>query len=80
MIARRSICLASGLTLLVAHPISNAQSAATLRRVGMLSFTSLAASTRLRAAFTEGMGALGWRDGKNIEYRFVHAVGVVERL
>ncbi len=29
----------------------------------------------MRAAFTQGMHDLGWLEGKNIEYRFVHAVG-----
>ena len=76
---RRDIALVGGLGLIAVTAMARMQATA-LRRVGVLSFTSLVASGRLRAAFTEGMGALGWREGTNIDYRFVHADGDVDRL
>ncbi len=80
MITRRSVLLAGGIGLLVAHGHSRAQPAATLRRVGLLSFTSEIMSRPLRAALAQGMHDLGWLEGKNVEYRFVSADGSVDRL
>jgi putative ABC transport system substrate-binding protein len=65
--------------LLVAHPLSRGQPAATIRRVGILQTTS-AAGTHLRAAFTQRMHDLGWLEGRNVEYRIVSASGDVDRL
>ena len=79
MITRRDAALASGLGLMALQATAQ-MPAAGLRRVGLLSFTSITAGARLRAAFTEGMGALGWREGTNIDYRFVHVDGDVGRL
>ena len=72
--------LAGGICLLVAHRLSRGQPAATIRRVGLLSFSSEAAGAHLRAAFKQGMHDLGWLEGKNVEYRFVYANGDVDRL
>ncbi len=80
MITRRSVLLAGGVGLLVAHRPSLGQPAATLHRVGLLSFSSEAAGAHLRAAFKQGMHELGWMEGKNVEYRFVFADGDVDRL
>jgi putative ABC transport system substrate-binding protein len=72
--------LASGIGLLAAHPLSYGQPAATIRRVGLLTFSSEATSVHLRTAFKQGMQDLGWLEGKNVEYRFVYANGDVDRL
>jgi putative ABC transport system substrate-binding protein len=80
VIARRSVLLAGGIGLLVAHPLSRGQSGATIRRVGLLSLGSEATGARLRAAFKQGMHELGWLEGKNVEYRSTYANGDVNRL
>ncbi len=80
MIARRSVLLAGGIGLFVAHRLSLGQPAATIRRVGWLSFGSKAISAPYYAAFFQGMRDLGWQEGKNIEYQFVYADGDVNRL
>jgi putative tryptophan/tyrosine transport system substrate-binding protein len=80
VITRRHIVLAGGASLLVAHPLVRGQPAATIRRVGGLSFGSKASSAHFYAAFIQGMRDLGWLEGKNVEYRFVYADGVVDRL
>ena len=80
MIVRRRFLLLGGIGLLVAHPLSRGQPAATVRRVGILSGTSEVATVQLRAAFTQGMHDLGWTEGKNIEYRVAYANGDVGRL
>jgi putative ABC transport system substrate-binding protein len=74
------VLLAGGAGLLVAHRQGRGQPAATLRRVGVLSLASEATAAPLRAALTLGMQELGWREGKNVEYRFAYANGDVNRL
>jgi putative ABC transport system substrate-binding protein len=76
----RSVLLAGGIGLLVAHRLSLGQPAATIRRVGYLAFGSEASNAHLRTAFSQGMQDLGWLEGKNVEYRFVYANGDVHRL
>src|SRR6266536_2834422 len=80
VITRRSVLLAGGVSLLVAHRLSHGQPATTIRRVGWLASGSQAANSHLRAAFTQGMQDLGWLEGKNFEYRIVYADGDVGRL
>jgi putative tryptophan/tyrosine transport system substrate-binding protein len=80
MTTRRSVLVAGGVGLLVAHPLGRGQPAATIRRVGLLMFTSEAAGADLRAAFKQGMRDLGWQDGKNVEYRILYADGDEGRL
>ena len=80
MITRRSVLLAGGIGLLVAHRSSLGQPAATIRRVGLLAFSSEATNAHLHTAFKQGMQDLGWLEGKNVEYRFVYANGDVDRL
>jgi hypothetical protein len=65
VITRRDVLLASGIGLLFAHPLGRGQPAATIRRVGMLSLPSEAATAQLHAAFRQGMRDLGWSEGKN---------------
>jgi putative tryptophan/tyrosine transport system substrate-binding protein len=79
MIARRSVLLA-GIGLLGAHRLSHGQTAAMVRRVGLLAFASEATGAHLGAAFKQGMRDLGWVEGRNIEYRLAYAGGSVERL
>ncbi|TMG91126.1 MAG: ABC transporter substrate-binding protein [Betaproteobacteria bacterium] len=79
MITRRSVLLAGGIGLLVAHRLSRGQPAATIRRVGWLSFGSKG-SAHVYAAFKQGMHDLGWLEGKNVQYQFVYADGDVDRL
>src|SRR6202040_1624678 len=80
MITRRSVLLAGGVGLLLAHPLARGQSATTIRRVGWLTVSSEASVAYLLAALKQGMHDLGWREGKNIEYRIVYADGDVNRL
>ena len=80
MITRRSVLLAGGIGLLVAHSLARGQPAATIRRVGLLSFSSEAGGAHLRIALKQGMQDLGWMEGINVEYRVVYANGDVERL
>jgi putative ABC transport system substrate-binding protein len=77
---RRSVLLAGGIGLLVAHRLSPGQPAATIRRVGMLSVLSEPATADLRPAFIQGMLDLGWLEAKNVEYRFAYADGDADRL
>jgi len=72
--------MAGGIGLLVAHRLSHGQSAAAIRRVGLLSVTSQASGAHLRAAFRQGMNDLGWMEGTNVEYRYAYADGDVDRL
>jgi hypothetical protein len=65
----------AGIGLLVADRVSRGQPAATIRRVGLLSFSSEAAGAHLRIALKQGMQDLGWMEGINVEYRVVYANG-----
>ncbi len=80
MITRRSVALAGGVELLVAHRLSHGQPAATIRRVGILHVGSDADGVGLRTPFKRGMHDLGWLEGKNVEYRVVAADSDVNRL
>ena len=80
MITRRDVLLAGGIGLLAAHRLSHGQPVATIRRVGVLQIASETSVVRTRAAFKQGMQDLGWREGKNVEYRFAYANSDVARL
>jgi putative ABC transport system substrate-binding protein len=83
VITRRSVLLAGGIGLLVAHRPSRGQSAATIRRVGWLSLGSKGGTAEIYAAFKQGMHDLGWLEGKNVEYQVVYAdadVGSLDAL
>ena len=80
MITRRNVLLAGGIGVLIAHPLSRGQPAATIRRVGWLSSGSVTSPAHVYAAFKQGMRDLGWMEGNNVEYRFVYADGELNRL
>ena len=80
MITRRSVLLAGGIGLLVAHRLSLGQPAATIRRVGWLSIGSKTSPHDGYVAFTQGMHDLGWLEGKNVEYRAAYADGDMDRV
>jgi putative tryptophan/tyrosine transport system substrate-binding protein len=83
VITRRSVLLASGIGLLVAHWPSPAQSATVIRRVGWLSLGSKASTAEVYAAFKQGMHDLGWLEGENVEYQTVYGdldVGSLDAL
>jgi putative tryptophan/tyrosine transport system substrate-binding protein len=80
MITRRTVLLAGGLGLLAAHSTGRGQTAATLRRVALLSGASEATAGHLRAALKQGMDDLGWHEGSNVEYRAAYANGNTDRL
>jgi len=80
LITRRSLLLAGGTGLLVAHPDSNAQPAPTVRRVGWVSFGSKTSPAEAYAAFRQGMHDLGWLEGKNVEHQAVYADGDASHL
>jgi len=73
VITRRTVLLAGGIGLLMAHPLGRGQSAATIRRVGWLSLGTKASTAEVYAAFKQGMHDLGWLEGKNVEYQIVYA-------
>ena len=80
MNTRRSLLLAGGIGLLVAHPDSHAQTAATVRRVGWFSLGSKASPAEAYAAFRQGMHDLGWVEGKNVAYQAIYADGDTSHL
>ena len=80
MITRRSVLLAGGIGLLVAHRVVRGQPAANTRRIGWVSLGSIASPAEAYAAFKQGMHDLGWLDGKNVEYRTAYADGDVNHL
>jgi hypothetical protein len=83
VITRRSVLLAGGIGLLVAHRSGRGQSATSVRRVGWLSLGSKAGTANVYAAFKQGMHDLGWLEGKNVECQVVYAdadVGSLDAL
>ena len=66
--------------LVIARSLALAQSAASLRRIGILQTSSEAAVAHVHAALKQGMQDLGWLEGKNVEYRIGYANGDVDRL
>ena len=80
MITRRAALILGGIGLLVMQRRSHGQAAATIHRVGWLSLGSETSVAHLYATFKEAMRNLGWVEGKNVEYRFAYADGIVDRL
>jgi putative ABC transport system substrate-binding protein len=66
--------------LFIARSLAHAQSATTLRRIGILTLPSEPAVAPQFKAFVGAMRDLGWLDGKNVSYRFVYANGDMDRL
>ena len=80
MIDRRSVALAGGIGLLVAHRLGHGQVGANIRRVGILHQALETAGAGMRVPFKQGMRDLGWLEGKNVEYRVAYAGGDESRL
>ena len=80
MITRRSVLLAGGVSLLVAHRVVRGQPAAKTRRIGWVSLGSIASPAEGYGAFKQGMHDLGWLEGKNVAYQAAYADGDVNRL
>lgn len=80
MIKRRSVSLAVGIGLLAAHRLSSGRVVPAPRRVGIIGSSSMAAGAHVIDAFKQGMRDLGWREGRDIEYRFVFAGGDMTRM
>ena len=80
MITRRSVVLAGGASVLVAHRLGHGQPAVTMRRVAWVSLGSTASPAEAYGAFRQGMQDLGWLEGKNIEYQAAYADGDMNRL
>ena len=57
-----------------------AQAQKKIASVGLLSTGSITASPHIYAGFKQRMQALGWTEGRNIEYLALSAEGYVERL
>jgi len=80
VITRRNVLLAGSIGLLATHPLGRAQPAPAIRRVGWLSFGTESNVAILYAPLKQGMEDLGWREGKNVEYRIVYANSDSSRL
>ena len=80
MTTRRKVLLAGGISLLIAHRVSDGQPAANIRRVGWVSLGSTTSPAEAYAAFREGMHDLGWLEGKNVAYQPAYADGDVDHL
>jgi putative ABC transport system substrate-binding protein len=79
MIMRRNISLALVGQMAVVL-VSGARPVPTLRRVGMLLTSTQAYYPPYLSAFTRGMQAFGWEEGKNVTYRIVFANGDLTRV
>jgi len=80
VIARRAICLSGGLGMLAACLRSHAQPLKSIRRVGLIFFSTELGWAPYREAFVQGMRELGWEEGKGVTYLSVYANGDVTRL
>jgi putative ABC transport system substrate-binding protein len=82
LITRRSVLLAGGIGLLVAHRLSHGQPHSKTARIGFLWFASMGdpSSLQYRTAFRQRLSALGYVEGKNILIEERSAEGHPERL
>lgn len=74
---RRELLIALGAGALAWADAVRAQAPATVRRIGLLSGSSLSPSYQ---AFRLGLRDLGWVEGKNISIEYRHAEGRHDRL
>jgi len=72
MITRRRFLATTGAAALTAPLAAKAQQAGKVYRIGFLSSTSASTARNVLEAFRQGLGELGWVEGRNvvIEYRF----------
>ena len=75
MTSRRTVALATGSGLLLAHQLGRAQATTITRKVGIISLSSEAVGALTRNAFIQGMSEFGWIEGRNIEYQLAYAAG-----
>jgi putative ABC transport system substrate-binding protein len=80
VITRRGVLLTGGIGLIAGNAPSRGRAADALRHVAWFSIGSRTNPHNGYVAFTQGMLDLGWREGKNVEYRRVYADGEVSRL
>ena len=80
MTMRRKVLLAGGISLLIAHRVSDGQPSANIRRVGWVSLGSTTSPAEAYAAFREAMRDLGWLEGRNVAYQPAYADGDVDHL
>ena len=82
MTTRRSVLLAGGIGLLVAHLQSFGQAKSKIPRIGVLWFNSMdtPSTPRNRSVFSQRLAALGYVEGKNIVIEDRSAGGNSERL
>jgi putative ABC transport system substrate-binding protein len=64
---------------MLANPLSLGQKGRTIRRVGVVTASSERLAAPFLVALKQGMSELGWQEGKDVEYRFVHANGAAEQ-
>jgi len=80
MIARAVLAAAGVLGLLAAPLAPEAQQTGKISRVGRLSPVSASVDAPLLAAFRQGLGDLGWVEGRNITFETRFAEGRADRL
>jgi putative ABC transport system substrate-binding protein len=75
---RRDVVIATFAIGVLRH--SEAQQAATMRRVGVLFFQTESLTAPQRSSFVQGMRDLGWMEGRNVEYRFAYPDGDARKV
>jgi putative ABC transport system substrate-binding protein len=80
MTSRRQLLLFVGGGLATYGQYLLAQNPTILRRVGLLTGSSMPAFSHLFESFKLGMQEFGWIEGRNVEYRVATADGRLERL
>jgi putative ABC transport system substrate-binding protein len=82
VITRRSVLLAGGVGVVLAHRLSYGQPRSKTRRIGVLWFGSMdtPAASRNRSVFRQRLSALGYIEGRNILIEERSAEGNAERL
>jgi putative ABC transport system substrate-binding protein len=66
--------------LLMMDLVSHSQTVKTMRRVGLILYSTESASAPYVSAFAHGMSKFGWEEGRNIIYRAVYPHGDMARL
>src|SRR5258706_16420297 len=79
MISRRRFFVVSGVAVVAAPAVVEAQQAGKVYRVGYLSPLSPAADATRREGFRQGLEELGYREGQNIAMEYRWAEGKLDR-